>query len=192
MKCTRFENLKNFIDLSFSFSENDWNYLEFRFWIGMWIAAILYFIVLFDLSALVQYVTRFTEEGFALLISLIFVVEAFEKLFHVLKSHPIHFTDLPPVEQCSGYCSSPYANNTNHTLYNASVWTENYTDVWSNKSIRECLIEGGNWTANSVEDHQREPEVFFMSVILFCGTFFIAMALKEMKTKPFFPSQVHL
>lgn len=156
----------------------------------MWIAAILYFIVLFDLSALVQYVTRFTEEGFALLISLIFVVEAFEKLFHVMAHHPIHFPELPEPEMCSGFCASPYTSS-NQTSKDTNLWTENLTDVWSNKSIRDCLLEGGNWTSSSLaEDHKREPEVFFMSVILFCGTFFIAMALKGMKTTPFFPSQV--
>ncbi|XP_052721833.1 sodium bicarbonate cotransporter 3-like isoform X2 [Crassostrea angulata] len=171
-------------------SDNGWYYLEFRFWIGMWIAAILYFIVLFDLSALVQYVTRFTEEGFALLISLIFVVEAFEKLFHVMAHHPIHFPELPEPEMCSGFCASPYTSS-NQTSNDTNLWTENLTDVWSNKSIRDCLLEGGNWTSSSLaEDHKREPEVFFMSVILFCGTFFIAMALKGMKTTPFFPSQV--
>ena len=36
---------------------------------------ILFFIVAFDLSALVRYITRFTEESFAVLISLIFIFE---------------------------------------------------------------------------------------------------------------------
>ncbi|XP_061165434.1 sodium bicarbonate cotransporter 3-like [Saccostrea echinata] len=172
---------------------NGWNYLEFRFWIGMWIAAILLFIVVFDLSALVQYVTRFTEEGFALLISLIFVVEAFEKLFHVMKEHPIHFPDLPPEEECSSFCVSPYSRN-NQTFNTTNVWTRNYTendtDEWSSKSLRDCVIDGGNWTSSPVDVHTREPEVFFMSVILFAGTFAIAMALKGMKTKPLFPNMV--
>ena len=47
-------------------------------------------IVAFDLSALVRYVTRFTEESFAVLISLIFVWEAWIKLFKIWDSHPIH------------------------------------------------------------------------------------------------------
>ena len=49
----------------------------------------LVFIVAFDLSAMVRYITRFTEESFAVLIALIFIVEAFKKLFHILDDYPV-------------------------------------------------------------------------------------------------------
>ena len=42
-----------------------------------------------------KYITRFTEESFALLIALIFIVEAFKKLFHILDYYPV---DLHPDE----------------------------------------------------------------------------------------------
>ena len=58
-------------------SDNDWNYLEFRFWIGMWMCSFLMIIVAFDLSALVRYITRFTEESFAMLIAIIFMTVIF-------------------------------------------------------------------------------------------------------------------
>ena len=45
--------------------------------------------VAFDLSALVRYITRFTEESFALLIALIFIVEAFKKLIHILDHYAV-------------------------------------------------------------------------------------------------------
>ncbi|KAH1014014.1 hypothetical protein HUJ04_002919 [Dendroctonus ponderosae] len=50
-----------------------WDYLSFRFWIGTWIAVILLVLVAIDASALVCYITRFTEENFATLIALIFI-----------------------------------------------------------------------------------------------------------------------
>lgn len=50
-----------------------WNYLSFRFWIGAWIVIILFILVAIDASALVCYITRFTEENFATLIALIFI-----------------------------------------------------------------------------------------------------------------------
>ena len=53
-------------------------YLNFRFWVGAWVFFILMLIVAFDLSAFVAYITRFTEESFAVLISLIFMFEAFK------------------------------------------------------------------------------------------------------------------
>ena len=34
---------------------NGWNYLTFRFWIGIWMAFALFIMVMFDLSALVRH-----------------------------------------------------------------------------------------------------------------------------------------
>lgn len=44
-----------------------------RFWIGTWITVILIIMVAIDASALVCYITRFTEENFATLIAFIFI-----------------------------------------------------------------------------------------------------------------------
>lgn len=43
----------------------------------MWTAAIIFILVAVDASFLVAYITRFTEEAFATLISVIFIVESF-------------------------------------------------------------------------------------------------------------------
>lgn len=60
-----------------------WDYMSFRFCIGTWIAIILLILVAVDASALVCYITRFTEENFACLIAFIFIykvcyIEIFE------------------------------------------------------------------------------------------------------------------
>jgi len=47
------------------------------FWQGLWCALFTLLLVAFDLCALMQYVTRFTEEVFAALITIIFILEAF-------------------------------------------------------------------------------------------------------------------
>jgi len=57
--------------------------MSFRFWIGLWVMIILLIIVAFDLSFLVRYITRFTEESFAVLISVIFIYEACSKTIQV-------------------------------------------------------------------------------------------------------------
>ena len=64
--------------------------MSFRFWIGMWTAVILLLMVAFDLSYLVCYITRFTEEAFASLICIIFIYEALEKLIHLGVHYPIN------------------------------------------------------------------------------------------------------
>jgi len=72
-------------------------YLTFRFWIGMWLTLFLLLMVAFDLSALVRYITRFTEESFAILIALIFIFEAFKKLIDILSQEP----DMPVDYNCT-------------------------------------------------------------------------------------------
>lgn len=63
------------------FREQQLDFLPFRAWIGLWTSLLLLLIVAFDLSALVRYITRFTEESFASLIAIIFIYEAFKKLW---------------------------------------------------------------------------------------------------------------
>uniref|UniRef100_A0A0K2VB20 Anion exchange protein n=1 Tax=Lepeophtheirus salmonis TaxID=72036 RepID=A0A0K2VB20_LEPSM len=60
--------------------DQDWDYLSFRLWIGIWVGAILIFLVAIDAGAYVCYITRFTEELFATLISFIFIFNAFKNL----------------------------------------------------------------------------------------------------------------
>lgn len=57
----------------------EWDYMTFRFWIGTWIAIILFILVAIDASAFVCLITRFTEENFATLIAFIFIYKVSEK-----------------------------------------------------------------------------------------------------------------
>lgn len=61
----------------------------------------LLIIVAFDLSALVRYITRFTEESFAALISIIFIVEAFSKLLAILNKASVNINPhVSPFHDC--------------------------------------------------------------------------------------------
>ena len=54
-----------------------------RVWIGFWLILIVLVMVAFEGSFLVRFVSRFTQEIFAFLISLIFIYETFYKLVTV-------------------------------------------------------------------------------------------------------------
>ncbi|KAF6780055.1 hypothetical protein AHF37_00519 [Paragonimus kellicotti] len=85
-----------------------WAYLSFRLWIGFWVALFLLIMVALDLSALVKYITRFTEESFAALIAFIFIIEAFKKIFAISKYYPVDLSWTPeavPRHNCS--CLTP-------------------------------------------------------------------------------------
>lgn len=55
-------------------------YLTGRVWIGFWLVIIVIGTVAFEGSFLVRFVSRFTQEIFSFLISLIFICETFIKL----------------------------------------------------------------------------------------------------------------
>ncbi|XP_048578952.1 band 3 anion transport protein isoform X2 [Nematostella vectensis] len=64
-------------------------FLPWRCWIGFWVLVILFLVVAFEGCFLVRYFTRFTEELFACLISLIFIYEAINFLYKVFKKNPL-------------------------------------------------------------------------------------------------------
>mmetsp|Transcript_41350 Transcript_41350/g.125152 ORF Transcript_41350/g.125152 Transcript_41350/m.125152 type:complete len:734 (-) Transcript_41350:332-2533(-) len=51
-------------------------FLTFNAWVGLWVALYLCFAAFFDLNKIIHYATRFTDEVFALLISMIFIINA--------------------------------------------------------------------------------------------------------------------
>ncbi|CAD5120156.1 DgyrCDS8731 [Dimorphilus gyrociliatus] len=177
----------------------DLNYLSLRFWIGLWACLILLLIVAFDLSALVKYITRFTEESFAFLIAAIFIVEAFTKVLDIQNDYPVN-TNYNDVPKCN--CATPF----NYTYSNSSVppnlsnltipfnssnlTTNDYQSVklrYGDFSKEECQNRNG-----TVVDPLCFPKdnVYYFSILLFVGTFTVAMYLKGFRNYKFFPAVV--
>ncbi|XP_076602324.1 anion exchange protein 3 isoform X1 [Chaetodon auriga] len=68
---------------------HNYEYLTGRVWIGFWLIFIVLVIVAAEGSFLVRYISPFTQEIFAFLISLIFIYETFSKLIKVFQEHPL-------------------------------------------------------------------------------------------------------
>ncbi|XP_031705779.1 anion exchange protein 2b isoform X6 [Anarrhichthys ocellatus] len=77
---------------------NDMEYLTGRVWIGFWLIVIVIVVVAFEGSFLVRFVSRFTQEIFSFLISLIFICETFIKLARIFKEHPLKSCSLNGTE----------------------------------------------------------------------------------------------
>uniref|UniRef100_A0A8C1PC70 Anion exchange protein n=1 Tax=Cyprinus carpio TaxID=7962 RepID=A0A8C1PC70_CYPCA len=74
-----------FEEAFFSFCKGyNMEYLTGRVWIGFWLIIIVVVMVAFEGSFLVRFVSRFTQEIFSILISLIFIYETFSKLAKVV------------------------------------------------------------------------------------------------------------
>lgn len=56
---------------------------------GLWVATFCLVLVAMEASVLVRYFTRFTEEGFCALISLIFIYDAVGKMLTLTQAYPI-------------------------------------------------------------------------------------------------------
>lgn len=54
-----------------------------RVWVGIWTAVLATIVVAAEGSVLVKFFSRFVQEIFATIISLLFIVESFTKLYKV-------------------------------------------------------------------------------------------------------------
>lgn len=75
----------------------DLEFLPARVWQGLWTALFTILMSVFDLCALMKYVTRFTEEIFAALISIIFIFEA------ILNVAKLYFDDDTILGRCRAF-----------------------------------------------------------------------------------------
>lgn len=72
-----------------------------RVWIGFWLVLLALLMVALEGSFLVRFVSRFTQEIFAFLISLIFIYETFYKLIKV-GTHGVQGRRGHPVSSLGG------------------------------------------------------------------------------------------
>ncbi|XP_052747215.1 electroneutral sodium bicarbonate exchanger 1 isoform X2 [Bicyclus anynana] len=154
-----------------------WNYMSFRFCIGTWTTIILIILVAIDASALVCYITRFTEENFATLIAFIFIYKAVENVISIGKKFPLK-TRPDEVLNYECYCLPS----------NYSRMPEQFN--WSTVSKDTCQLYNGTLAGAGCDTKVYVPDVFLMSIILFLGTFAISIILKDFKNSLFFPSKV--
>ncbi|TSK71976.1 Electrogenic sodium bicarbonate cotransporter 1 [Bagarius yarrelli] len=177
--------------LLFNFSQDhSLDYLEFRLWIGLWSGFLCLVLVATDASFLVQYFTRFTEEGFAALISFIFIYDAFKKMLKLAHHYPIDTSyQWDMVTQYACHCMPSDGNmsfpDENMKLLFNSTGEQPWNSTWSSLTRSECLERGGVLQGESCGF---VPDITLMSFILFMGTYTCSMGLKKFKTSRFFPT----
>ncbi|XP_059675136.1 anion exchange protein 2 isoform X2 [Gavia stellata] len=142
-------------------TSNELEYLVGRVWIGFWLILIVLVMVAFEGSFLVRFVSRFTQEIFAFLISLIFIYETFSKLAKIFQEHPLHGC-LP-------------ANGTGAEA-----------EAWRNTSAAPADGMAGRAAAKVTG----QPNTALLSLVLMAGTFFIAFFLRKFKNSRFFPGRI--
>ncbi|XP_030300139.1 anion exchange protein 2 isoform X1 [Calypte anna] len=141
-------------------TSNELEYLVGRVWIGFWLILIVLVMVAFEGSFLVRFVSRFTQEIFAFLISLIFIYETFSKLAKIFQEHPLHGCLRA---NGSAEVEASMANSTSRANGTGSRGSSKVTG---------------------------QPNTALLSLVLMAGTFFIAFFLRKFKNSRFFPGRI--
>ncbi len=138
-------------------------FLPWRAWIGIWVVVICLVLIAFDLCVLVRMVTRFTEEIFAVLVSIIFIQKAISYIVKTFQQHPI--TNHPTPKPC-------------YELSNVA----NYTSMASNATNASI--------ANDITTELEHPCYSLMTTILIIMTFFLAFYFRKIRGSRYFSLKI--
>uniref|UniRef100_A0A158P6V0 Anion exchange protein n=1 Tax=Angiostrongylus cantonensis TaxID=6313 RepID=A0A158P6V0_ANGCA len=139
-------------------------YLSFRVWVHVWTALIIFIMCITDASALVSYITRFTEESFATLIAAIFIYEAIMKLWKIKNQLDVINYSRDAVEG-SCFCQSPVGK----------------------RYLENCRLIGGSFGGTTCYPLY---DKLLMSILLTFATFTLAITFKRMRNSCYFPTRV--
>ncbi|XP_061886830.1 electrogenic sodium bicarbonate cotransporter 4-like isoform X3 [Entelurus aequoreus] len=165
---------------------NGVDYMELRLWIGIHSCLQCLVLVLSDASYIIQYMTRFTEEGFSSLISFIFISDAIKKMVGVFKYYPINRGFKPDYVtsytcDCVPPDQAPLADDNMTLLFNLSDL------AWGQLSKKECVKYSGALVGKACK---YVPDLALMSFILFFGTYSMTVSLKKFKFSRYFPTKL--
>uniref|UniRef100_A0A182P113 Anion exchange protein n=1 Tax=Anopheles epiroticus TaxID=199890 RepID=A0A182P113_9DIPT len=162
---------------------NDFNFLTVRVYVGCWLAVIALVVSAFEGSVYVRLFTRFTQEIFSALITLIYIVETVMKLLSVYKRHPLladyiykNITvpeplPMPYVEQGNGTTTAELLAESLTTAVNATMGIAPNSD-------NLLIPEDANGPLN-------RPNTALFCTILTLGTFSLAYYLKLFRNSHF-------
>ncbi|KAL2101720.1 hypothetical protein ACEWY4_003481 [Coilia grayii] len=141
-------------------------YLVGRVWVGVWLVVIVVVVVAVEGSFLVRFISRFTQEIFSILISLIFIYETFAKLGRVFKAHPL--------------------------ILNYDSLNDTVENPWSLVVVPEQIYDNatGNITTVTKTVMRAYPNTALLSMCLMLGCFAIAYYLRIFKNGTFLPGKL--
>ncbi|XP_049540946.1 anion exchange protein 3 isoform X1 [Anopheles darlingi] len=175
---------------------NNFSFLTVRVYVGCWLAIIALIVSAFEGSVYVRLFTRFTQEIFSALISLIFIVETIMKLIYVYGRHPLlaeynyQNITLPMPHPAAPYAASEGNDTTEATtdLLAESLTTAvnvtlaNVTAIvqpaLGNLSSSSSSLSSGLVPPFDAIGPKNQPNTALFCTILTLGTFGLAYYLK--------------
>ena len=160
---------------------NGIEYLTTRVYIGIWLAVIAIFVASLEGSVFVKLFTRFTEEIFAALISILYIIESLMKLVELFVQHPL----LP--DYCGFDRFNPVTSDSNMTNGNGSDLIEDNVTI---TIIPPLLPPFPMMDAKGTFINQ--PNTALMCLVLALGTFCIAYYLRLFRNSQFLGRSVSI
>ncbi|XP_065211580.1 band 3 anion exchange protein isoform X2 [Planococcus citri] len=154
--------------------ENRIDYLTMRMYIGFWLFVIAILVASVEGSVFIKVFTRFTEEIFSSLISLLYIYESISNLISVFKRNPLMRLD--------DYCSltEPVVAA---LVMNDTQLLNNITTNDTNMADPSPIPDHGPVKMNVIPLNQPNTALFCM--ILCLGTFFLAYYLRHFRNSKF-------
>ncbi|XP_063712930.1 band 3 anion transport protein-like isoform X5 [Symsagittifera roscoffensis] len=166
-------------DVTESVSEK--NYMPFRCWVGLWLFLICALTAVLELSFVLKYFTRFTEEIFAMLVSLIFCVSVIRNLIKIFEDHPLGINED---------CQVPYVLNQSYVDQCVVVEPTSAAICSNQSSIFGPFTPDEDYCCNEPGSSSSTPNTALLSLILTGGCFIIAYFLKQFRSSPFLGPRV--
>jgi len=169
-------------------------FLPFRMYVGIFTAIILFVVVFARLSKYVTLITRFTEESFALLISLIFISDGIKKIMNSTKVYG-DCSDLPNFRiLAAGENSTQFPTCTNMDSIVSSEVSSNgssftCTQLLQNPNVNDIICQPtenealwcGNWDSCA-------KEAGYFGILLSIMTLIIAINFQKLRATSLFPT----
>lgn len=171
--------------------QNNFDFLSVRVYVGIWIGVIALVVSGFEGSVFVRKFTRFTQELFSALITLIYIVETITKLIKVYRRHPLLDTYVyseHPITQ-----SSPVAEalSLNESASSLTPYDSNFTTIASivTTSLDDVTTSLAD-TSDSLFAFDQAGMINQPNTALFCtmltmGTFALAYYLRIFRNSHF-------
>uniref|UniRef100_A0A8D8SFV2 Anion exchange protein n=1 Tax=Cacopsylla melanoneura TaxID=428564 RepID=A0A8D8SFV2_9HEMI len=167
------ESLYNFC------KSNGIEYLTMRVYIGIWILFIALLVAFIEGSVFVKIFTRFSEEIFSSLISLLYIFESVGKLFSVF--------DKNPLMTLQDYCSPPPSSITRTPVSSALVAgpPPDFNSSEADRNFTNLLTTYPPPLFNPLPETDHQPDTALFCTVLALGTFLIALYLRHFRNSTF-------
>lgn len=172
------------------------DFLPVRLYVGLWMGIIALVVSAFEGSVLVRLFTRFTQEIFSALITLIYIVEALMKLFSVYQRNPLleyYLYDVTPsviLKMFNGTIGvAAFSNSTDYNI--------NSTIAMNSSGVTFLRTFDNNTEANltrtpeilewidASQKHMNQPNTALFCTFLTLGTFMLAYFLRIFRNSHF-------